>query len=171
MDNKKAKKRKFNLLDVIIIIAILAIVAFAAYKLLPSETTSSTEKAHVSFYAEELPDFVLEEIYVGAPVMDADRSIFLGVVEDVQSEPYVVYEPDQNGVMVANEVEGMYNVTFTTVLDVTPSAYGVSLSGTIYGVGHTAAVRAGFAKMSVTVSDVVYDDPSVPESLAKAIAG
>ena len=171
MENKKEQKRKFNLLDVIIILAILAILAFVAYKLLPSETGSKTEKAHMSFYVEGLQDFIFEEIYVGAPVMDADRGIFLGVIETVKYEPFIAYEPDQNGVRVGNEVMGVYNVTFTTVLDVTPSAYGISLNGVIYGVGHDAVVRAGFAKLNVAVSKIIYDNPSVPEALVKTVVG
>lgn len=171
MDNKKAKKRKFNLLDVVIILALLGIIAFAAYKLLPTEAAAATSKVTMKFYAEAIPSYVADEIYVGAPVIDADRSVYLGEVTDIYKETYVQYEPNAEGKLVANEIETSYNLIITTSVNAAASAYGASLSGVVYGVGHTAAVRAGFAKMNVTVYGVEYDDPSIPEAHAKAITG
>ena len=171
MDSKKTNKRKFNLLDAVIILVVLAVVAFAVYKLLPAENKAAYETALMSFTAEEIPEYVADELYIGAPVIDADRSIYLGKVVDIIIEDFVHYGPNDAGEMIATVKPGYKNVTVVTELAVNPSAYGASLSGVIYSVGHTAAIRAGFAKMSVIVSGIDYANPEVPRALADAIAG
>ena len=171
MENKT--KRRFTLLDAIIIIAVLALAAFAVYKILPAENTADTVQAQMSFYAEEVPEFVADALYIGAPVIDADRSIALGKVVDFKVEDFMVYDASPYGpygLQTTRAVPGYKNVTVVTELTVNPSVYGASLSGVIYSVGHTAAIRAGFAKMSVTVSGVEYEDPTVLPALADAAA-
>ena len=169
MENKA--KRKFNLLDALIILVVLAVAAFAVDKLLPAENTAAVENAEMSFYAEEVPAFVADSLYVGAPVIDADRSINLGKVIDFKVEDFCIYGADAEGNMTPTAKPGYVNITVTTALSVNPSAYGVSLQGIIYSVGHTLAMRAGFAKMSAIVSSIEYENPDVPRALADAIAG
>ncbi len=171
MDNKKTQKRKFNLLDAVILLVVIAVVAFAVYKLLPSENQAAFETAQMSFTAEEVPEYVAEALYIGAPVMDADRSIYLGEVVDIIIEDFVIYGADEQGVMHPTAKPGYKNVTVVTSLSVNPSAYGVSLSGVIYSVGHTAAIRAGFSKMNSVVSGIEYENPDVARALADAIVG
>lgn len=171
MDSKKTQKRKFNFLDAVILLVVLAVVAFAVYKLLPAENKAAFEMAQMSFTAEEVPEYVADELYIGAPVIDADRSIYLGKVVDIIVEDFVLYGADEQGLMHPTAKPGYKNVTVVTSLAVNPSAYGASLSGVIYSVGHTAAIRAGFAKMNCTVSGIAYDNPDVARALADAIAG
>ena len=163
MDEKKQAKRRFTLLDAAIILVVIAVLAFVAYKLMPSGSTVAYEDVTLSFYAPDVPDYVAEQLYIGAPVIDADRNVYLGVIVDFQVEDSVFWSANDQGDYKA--------VTVTTRVSGEASAYGIKLSSVEYSVGHTLAIRAGFAKISCAVSDLVYDDPTVPENLAKAITG
>lgn len=169
--DKKNTKRKFNLLDAIIILVVLAIAAFAVYKILPSENNAELVDATISFRVDMATDYVIDQLRVGSPVIDADRNIYLGEVTDIIVDDYYIYGPNEKGEMVSTIHPEYKYVTIVSKLKVNPSAYGISLSGVIYSVGHTAAIRAGFAKMSVTVSDIDYADPQIPLALADSIVG
>ena len=171
MEQKKQNKRRFTLLDAVIILAVVAVVAFAAYKMLPSGSAASYESVELSFYSAEVPDFVAEQLYVGAPVVDADRNVYMGEVIDFIVEDSVVWAPNAEGVLVQSDMDNYKAVTIITRVSGEPSAYGIRLSSVEYSVGHTIALRAGFAKLSCNVSNVVYDNPEVPKALAQAITG
>ena len=73
MDAKKKSGKRFTLLDAVIILVVLAAVAFVAYKMMPGGSTATYEDVYLSFYAPDVPDFVAEQLYIGAPMNDADR--------------------------------------------------------------------------------------------------
>ena len=170
MENKKTR-RKLNFLDVIIIIVVLGALAFGAYKLMPTQTQSNFEYATIKFYASEAPYYVLDQIYTGAPVSDADRSIYLGYITDIETWESKVWDVDADGMQVASPKDDAGSIIITVRKLVEPSAYGVKISGVEYGVGHTIVIRAGFAKINMVLYDIEYDNPDVPLGIAKGITG
>ncbi len=171
MEEKKQGKRRFNLLDAAIILVVIAVLAFVAYKMMPTGSTAAYEDITLSFYAPDVPDYVAEQLYIGAPVIDADRNVYLGEVVDFQVEDSVFWSANDQGIQTVSPMDDYKAVTVTTRISGEASAYGIRLSGVEYSVGHTLAIRAGFAKISCAVSDVVYDNPEVPANLAKSITG
>ena len=171
MDEKKTAKRRFTLLDAVIILVVIAALAFVAYKMMPTGSTAAYEDVTLSFYAPDVPDYVAEQLYVGAPVVDADRNVYLGKVVDIQIEDSVFWSANDEGIQTVSPMDDYRAVTITTRVSGEASAYGIRLSSVEYSVGHTLAIRAGFAKISCAVSDLDYDNPSVPENIAKSITG
>ena len=171
MEEKKKAKRRFNLLDAAIILVVIAVLAFVAYKMMPTGSTAAYEQVTLSFYAPDVPDYVAEQLYIGAPLIDADRNVYLGEVVDFQVEDSGFWSANDQGIQTVSPMDDYKAVTVTTKISGEASAYGIRLSSVEYSVGHTLAIRAGFAKISCAVSDLVYDNPSVPESLAKSITG
>lgn len=171
MDEKKKVKRHFNLLDAVIILVVVAALAFVAYKMMPTGSTAAYERVTLSFYAPDVPDYVADQLYIGAPVIDADRNVYLGEVVDFKVEDSVFWSANDQGIQTVSPMDDYKAVTVTTKISGEASAYGIRLSSVEYSVGHTLAIRAGFAKISCAVSDLVYDNPSVPENLAKGITG
>jgi hypothetical protein len=172
MDKQNEKKKwKFNLLDAVILIVILGVAAFAVYKLVPTENQTPTEKAWISVTGPEVPAEVADAIYVGAPLLDVDRNVQLGKVVDVIVEDFVIYGSDLDGVMHPSPKESLRVITVVAELNVNPSAYGATVSGVTYSVGHTLTVRAGFGKMAAYVSRIEYEHPEVPQALEDAIVG
>ena len=102
---------------------------------------------------------------------DADRNIYMGKVVDFKMEDSVFWEPNAEGVLVKSSMDNYRAVTITTRVSGEVSAYGIRLSGVEYSVGHTVAIRAGFAKISGAISNVVYDNPDAPKNAAKGITG
>lgn len=171
MEEKKTAKKRFTLLDAVIILVVIAALAFVAYKMMPTGSTAAYEDVTLSFYAPDVPDYVAEQLYVGAPVVDADRNVYLGKVVDIQIEDSVFWSANDEGIQTVSPMDDYRAVTITTRVSGEASAYGIRLSSVEYSVGHTLAIRAGFAKISCAVSDLDYDNPSVPENLAKSITG
>ena len=171
MEEKKTAKKRFTLLDAVIILVVIAALAFVAYKMMPTGSTAAYEDVSLSFYAPDVPDYVAEQLYVGAPVVDADRNVYLGKVVDIQIEDSVFWSANDEGIQTVSPMDDYRAVTITTRVSGEASAYGIRLSSVEYSVGHTLAIRAGFAKISCAVSDLDYDNPSVPENIAKSITG
>ena len=171
MEEKKTAKKRFTLLDAVIILVVIAALAFVAYKMMPTGSTAAYEDVTLSFYAPDVPDYVAEQLYVGAPVVDADRNVYLGKVVDIQIEGSVFWSANGKGIQTVSPMDDYRAVTITTRVSGEASAYGIRLSSVEYSVGHTLAIRAGFAKISCAVSDLDYDNPSVPENIAKSITG
>ncbi|MBS7316367.1 MAG: DUF4330 domain-containing protein [Clostridiaceae bacterium] len=171
MEEKKTVKKRFTLLDAVIILVVIAALAFVAYKMMPTGSTAAYEDVTLSFYAPDVPDYVAEQLYVGAPVVDADRNVYLGKVVDIQIEDSVFWSANDEGIQTVSPMDDYRAVTITTRVSGEASAYGIRLSSVEYSVGHTLAIRAGFAKISCAVSDLDYDNPSVPENIAKSITG
>lgn len=171
MEEKKTAKKRFTLLDAVIILVVIAALAFVAYKMMPTGSTAAYEDVTLSFYAPDVPDYVAEQLYVGAPVVDADRNVYLGKVVDIQIEDSVFWSANDEGIQTVSPMDDYRAVTITTRVSGEASAYGIRLSSVEYSVGHTLAIRAGFAKISCAVSDLDYDNPSVPENIAKSITG
>ena len=171
MEEKKTVKKRFTLLDSVIILVVIAALAFVAYKMMPTGSTAAYEDVTLSFYAPDVPDYVAEQLYVGAPVVDADRNVYLGKVVDIQIEDSVFWSANDEGIQTVSPMDDYRAVTITTRVSGEASAYGIRLSSVEYSVGHTLAIRAGFAKISCAVSDLDYDNPSVPENIAKSITG
>ena len=171
MEEKKTVKKRFTLLDAVIILVVIAALAFVAYKMMPTGSTAAYEDVTLSFYAPDVPDYVAEQLYVGAPVVDADRNVYLGKVVDIQIEDSVFWSANDEGIQTVSPMDDYRAVSITTRVSGEASAYGIRLSSVEYSVGHTLAIRAGFAKISCAVSDLDYDNPSVPENIAKSITG
>ncbi|MDD6275091.1 MAG: DUF4330 domain-containing protein [Clostridiaceae bacterium] len=171
MEEKKTAKKRFTLLDAVIILVVIVALAFVAYKMMPTGSTAAYEDVTLSFYAPDVPDYVAEQLYVGAPVVDADRNVYLGKVVDIQIEDSVFWSANDEGIQTVSPMDDYRAVTITTRVSGEASAYGIRLSSVEYSVGHTLAIRAGFAKISCAVSDLDYDNPSVPENIAKSITG
>ncbi|MEF9971822.1 MAG: DUF4330 domain-containing protein, partial [Oscillospiraceae bacterium] len=63
---------KINLIDLIIVLIVLALVAFVALKFVGGRNNTDTlTPISMSFYADEIPDFVAANLKEGASVMDS----------------------------------------------------------------------------------------------------
>ena len=139
--------------------------------MMPGGSTATYEDIYLTFYAPDVPDFVAEQLYEGAPMNDVDRNIYMGKVVDFKVEDSVFWEPDAQGKLVKSSSDDFRAVTITTRVSGEASAYGIRLGGVEYSVGHTVAIRAGFAKISGAISNIVYDNPDAPLAVAKGITG
>ena len=83
IDEKGRLFGKVNLIDLIIVIIIIAALAFLGVKFLgPESTAANTQKAVVSFYYEECPNYVADQLKAGDSVWDSGDNVTIGTVKD-----------------------------------------------------------------------------------------
>ena len=149
---------KINIVDLIVIVVIIAaVVMFAVSRFGGQNDGASVEDGksiYMSFYAEEVSDFVVDKIEEGAKLYDDDHEQVLGEVVKVETAPAVIYLSDSDGKSVASSKENYKSVIITAKVNGTLSDYGFELGGVKYGVGHSMTLRAGYAKIFMRVYDV-----------------
>ena len=148
---------KINIVDLIVIVVIIiAIAMFAASRLnnTGEVTVDDGKTIYMSFYAEEISDFVADKIELGSKLYDDDCKQVLGTVVKVEKEPAVTYTEDSEGNSVVSSKENYQSVIVTAKVDGTLSDYGLELNDFKYGVGHSMTLRAGYAKMYMRVYDI-----------------
>lgn len=143
-----------NLIDLLLIVVVVAGIAFAAVKFSDSSAITTGQTVSMSFYTEEVSDFVAEKIKVGDALMDADRNVALGTVTDVKIEPGISWSTNSDGEPVKASREGFVSITITGEMIGEAFENGVIIGATKYGVGHSMTLRAGDAKIYLRVSDL-----------------
>ena len=146
---------KVNLIDLIIVILVIALVAFVALKIVDNRNNAPVlSQIEISFFGDEVPDYVTDYINEGDSVLDSAENITLGTVKSVSYGNPISYITDVDGQTREIEKTGYSSVdlTITTTCQLTDN--GAMIDGTLYGVGHTLAIYAGRAKMWVRVSGI-----------------
>ncbi len=158
--SETTKKRKFNIIDLIVILVIVAAIAFVGFKFLAPGGTegTSTETFYVTFYGEEVADFVIDEIELGADVYDEGQEKVIGKVHDIEISDGISYATTDEGQSVITSREGYSALKVVAEVEATEFSNGIIVGSMRYGVGHTMTMRAGYAKMYLRVSDIQRAD-------------
>lgn len=146
---------KINLIDLIIVIVLIALCAFAALKLVNSKNneTQLTEMK-ISFFSDEVPEFVTDYIEIGASVLDETKDVTMGTVTGFEVGEPLGYATDARG-----EVQQVYRNGYKSVrVDMSAvgelGENGATIGGAMYGVGHTLTIYAGRAKLYIKISAI-----------------
>jgi len=147
------KKVKFNVIDAIVLIVIIAAVAVVGYKVFGSQFTGEDEGTYtMKFLCEEVPEFAASIIEVGDKVVDEQKDVPLGTVEDVVLGDSITYTTDELG-EIHVEAKPYYNsVELTTTLTAGDYDNGIIVDSSKYGVGHSITIRVGKAKIFGRIS-------------------
>lgn len=152
---EQKKKIKFNAVDAIIVIAILAVIAVFGYSQLKGTgDTSRGKEVQIKLMAEEVSDFVTEQMEIGDEVVDDGTNADLGTITDIELNDAVSYGVNSDGNYVQTSKPGYKQAIITTEVSGTEYAHGVILDGAKYSVGHSLTVRAGNAKIYLRVYDI-----------------
>lgn len=155
IDEKGRLFGKINLIDLIIVLIILAAAVFLGMKFLgPESTAAGTQKAVISFYYEECPDYVADQLKAGDPVWDSGDNVNIGTVKDWTTADSVSYLLDDNGNTVQTSKDGYYALTLRCDTEGVIGEHGITINGTLYGVGHTLTMYAGKCKLYLKVSAI-----------------
>ncbi|MEG0875929.1 MAG: DUF4330 domain-containing protein [Oscillospiraceae bacterium] len=146
---------KINLIDLIIVLIVLALVAFVALKFVGGRNNTDTlTPISMSFYADEIPDFVAANLKEGASVMDSTEDVTLGTVQSFEVGAPLGYETDTDGEIKSVQRKGYNSVTLTITGQAELSEHGATIGGVLYGVGHTLTIYAGQAKLYIKISAI-----------------
>ena len=145
---------KVSIIDLLIVLVLLAALAFVGYRFLTKDRSGvvNTQQVYVSFTGAEVPNYVVENIEIGARVFDDTENNVLGYVTDVQTGQGYHYDVDKEGKTVALFPEDTSSVIITSLATGTLDPNGLLIGGTRYAIGHTFVVYVGDCKMYLRIS-------------------
>ena len=88
IDNKGKFFGKISIVDILIVLIIIAAAAGVYYKYGKSDTITPftrTDKIQMSFYMEDMPDFVANTVKVGDIAKDRVQNVLLGKVTSIKN--------------------------------------------------------------------------------------
>lgn len=147
---------KLNIIDLIIIVLVICVAAFLIWKLLGiGGEPTVPDRVKVVFFEEECPDFVPSHTNPGDPLLDGGENIYLGTVTDVNVDASQTYNYNEiTGEMTAGPKEGYCSVYITGEVEGTLTNNGVVVNSTLYSVGHTMILHAGYGKYYLTIYSI-----------------
>jgi len=157
MDKKGRLFGKLNIIDAVIIAVIILVLAFFAYKFIQGRSADYGNNAvpvAITFYHEEAPNYVVKRLETGDQVIDGANRNNLGVVTDFETGESVSFAETSDGEIKTTHKEGYCSLVLTTQAEGYLGPHGVTINGTLYGVGHTLVIYAGDAKLFLTISDI-----------------
>jgi hypothetical protein len=145
---------KVSIIDLLIVLVLLAALAFVGYRFIKKDRSGviNTQDYYLSMTGSEVSNFVVENVEMGARVLDEAENNVLGYVTDVQTGPGYHYGLDDDGQTAAIFPEDYSSITVTCKGTGTLDPNGLLLGGTRYGIGHTFVVYVGDCKMYLRIS-------------------
>lgn len=146
IDEKGKLFGKISIVDILIVAVLLAAIGGVYYKFGRSKTVTPFTKPdtiEVSFYIEDIPEFVANTIKEGDLVKDKVNGIVIGKVSSVTVGAGIVYYPNSDGKVVASSKPGYASVQFTVRGQGLYSDTGSYFSGNEYFVNKQFELRVG----------------------------
>ena len=159
IDKKGKLFGKINVIDLLIIAVLILAAAIFGYKYLSGgETVVSTSKpATITFYAEEVSDFVLDgTIKEGDMIYDVQEKSNIGTVKSVAYGDSVSYLSNSEGEWVKGSKPDYKSVTITCEAYGTEFPHGIVIADNNYYIGHSLTIAAGKAKIYLRVSNIEF---------------
>lgn len=165
--NEKGKLFGFiNLIDLIVLL-VIAVVAVVGVKFvtggglaaLNSDDNEGFEgpvtTLEMTFFAEEVSDFVADDLRNGAYLYDESSLEKLGELTAFETGPSVLFYNDDEGKSVASEKSTYSSLFIKGQVDGERTPLGATVGKTHYAAGHTFVLRAGDTKIYLRAYDVM----------------
>ncbi len=150
LDEKGRIFGKINIIDLFVIVAIVAAVAFVGLRFVNPKvsTVANSDDLVLTFFTEQIPNYVAENIEIGGFVEDEAKGANLGTITNIEVGEGYVFTPDDKGNQVKAYVEGFSSIKITTSAkgQVIENG-GFKISGNTYVIGHGFTIRAGKGKI------------------------
>ena len=147
---------KVSVIDLIIVVILLAALAFVGVRFLTKDRSGvvNTQKAYMSFTGTEVSNYVVEQLKLGAKVLDDTENNILGYVTDIQTGQGYHYGVDNHGETVAVFPEDSSSVMVTSLAEGTLDGNGILIGGTRYAIGHTFVLYVGDCKLYLRIASL-----------------
>jgi hypothetical protein len=160
IDNNGRLFGKVSIIDLLIIILIFAAGFFLAVRYFstrnsPIAAGSSLDELEITFYSEEVNNFVVDAIKEGDAAKEFAQYANFGTVVKIESEESITWVGDFDGFINPSSKDGHYSsVTVTTRVRGRINDIGFELDGTNYFVGKTVIMQFGKAGFQGRISGV-----------------
>ncbi|MCL2342599.1 MAG: DUF4330 family protein [Firmicutes bacterium] len=164
MVDKKGKLfGKINLIDLLILLVLIAAAAYVGLRMagVVGSKPPATTQLRVSFFSNEVPNYVVDYIVPGTSVFDATAQATLGTVEAKPTVgPTVGYEQSSTGLEIIPPLTNTVSLTLTFIVNAVYGEHGFTIGETNYGVGATLTIFAGEAKLYGKISGIEVLSPA-----------
>lgn len=163
LDGKGKLFGKISIVDVLIVLVVLGAIAGVGYKLTRSQIGVGTaftkpDKIEISFYSDEVPEFVAKAISNGDLAKDFDRNVVYGKVTKVEVGNSVSWTSNEKGQLVQSTKKGFSSVKVTVegegIYRDGKSSSGVVFGSADYYTGRTTVLLAGNATFQCRIYDI-----------------
>lgn len=158
IDKKGKLFGKINIIDLLIVLVLVAAVMVIGVRFLRGgENAAKKEEPDVlrlTFYAEEVNDWVAEKVEVGDEMFDATYAQEIGVVTEVKTDAPETYGINDEGQYVPAPRDGFCSIQISGEVRGTKTDVGAEINEHLYGVGHSMVLYAGDAKIYLRLMDI-----------------
>ena len=147
---------KINLIDFIILVVLILAVIYVGLRATGTigGKQVTTEPLRVTFFSNEVPDYVTDYLVQGKDVFDTATMETIGTLDSFTTSPSVGYEQSSNGVEILPPMADTCAVTLTFLVTAEFGEHGFVIDGTTYAVGHSMTIFAGEAKLYGKISGI-----------------
>jgi len=151
---------KVSVIDALIVVFILAAGIFFAARYMSSRNNpigagSALDELEITFYSEEVNNFVVDAIKEGDAAKEYAQYASFGNVVKVEIADSITWVGDSNGIIYPSSKDGNYSsITVTTRARGKINAIGFELDGSTYFVGKTVIMQFGKAGFQGRISGV-----------------
>ena len=149
---------KISIIDIVIVALLVVAVCFLGLRFLnrnsPGLSGSSLDKLEITFYSEEVNDFVADAISIGDSTMEMAQYASFGTVTDKIVGPSITWVPDAAGVVHGAPKDKYYSLTVKMTAYGTIGSTGFTVDGTTYFVGRTVVLYVGKAGFQGRIASV-----------------
>lgn len=108
---------------------------------------AKTVPVTLSFYAPEVPDYVVDALKEQTAVSDAVRKTMFGTVEKIEIDEAQTYVETENG-LIQSAKPGFNAVKVTVSAEGEITENGLTLDGRVYSIGDEIELRVGLARIT-----------------------
>lgn len=107
-------------------------------------------KYSVTFYADEVPNFVADKVKKSVKILDGETKAELGLVTEVLNEDSICYASN-DGKLILTTKTGYRSLIITATVEATETLEGWYIGEELYGIGHKGTFHLGNAEVELTL--------------------
>jgi hypothetical protein len=156
------KKKKLNIIDVVVIVAVFAIIVVGVVKFafIDKKSGLGVKQAYkdleYTVVINNIRSMTAEAFHVGDKVYDEKKGTYMGIIKNIEINPYKTNEIKNNGEFVEADKVGYYSVLLTMESTVVDKDSGYFLAGTLdLKINSEYEIVTKFLKTTVKVTDIL----------------
>lgn len=114
------------------------------------EAVDTVKKYSVTFYADEVPTFLADQVKKSMKIYDSENDVDLGLVTEVLNEDSISYA-SMDGKLILTTKTGYRSLLITSTVEATESLEGWYVGDVLYGIGHKDFLHVGNTEIELTL--------------------
>ncbi|MBR6514529.1 MAG: hypothetical protein IKT46_06820 [Clostridia bacterium] len=144
--------KKIVRITALVMACVLMALSFAACTATTKEeeVVRETKRYSVTYYADEVPSFVADQIKKSVKIYDSENDVDLGLVTEALVEDSICYASD-SGKLILTTKTGYRSLLISATVEASEALEGWYIGDTLYGIGHTDTLHVGNTEVELTL--------------------